>query len=86
MKTVIGLRKTKYRGIERVGWAFTLAAAAYNLIRAAEAVGGRMSAQGNTQIAAFNIGISEPAELRPLSAPRKCRSSSTACYWPWISR
>ena len=33
MKTVAGLRKTKYRGIDKVGWAFTLAAAAYNLIR-----------------------------------------------------
>jgi len=33
MKTVAGLRKTKYRGIEKVGWAFALAAAAYNLIR-----------------------------------------------------
>lgn len=33
MKTIAGLRKTKYRGIERVRWAFTLAAAAYNLIR-----------------------------------------------------
>jgi transposase len=33
MKTVGGLRKTKYRGIEKVGWAFTLTAAAYNLIR-----------------------------------------------------
>ena len=33
MKTIAGFRKTKYRGIEKVGWAFTLAAAAYNLIR-----------------------------------------------------
>jgi len=33
MKTVAGFRKTKYRGIEKVGWAFTLAAAAYILIR-----------------------------------------------------
>jgi hypothetical protein len=33
MKTVAGFRKTKYRGIEKVGWAFTLAAVAYNLIR-----------------------------------------------------
>jgi len=23
MKTIAGLRKTKYRGIEKVGWAFT---------------------------------------------------------------
>ena len=33
MKTVGGFRKTKYRGIQKVGWAFTLTAAAYNLIR-----------------------------------------------------
>jgi transposase len=33
MKTIAGFRKTKYRGIDKVGWAFTLAAAAYNLIR-----------------------------------------------------
>jgi len=33
MKTVAGLRKTKYRGLDKVGWAFTFAAAAYNLIR-----------------------------------------------------
>ena len=33
MKMIAGLRKTKYRGIDKVGWAFTLAAAAYNLIR-----------------------------------------------------
>ena len=33
MKTVAGLRKTKYRGLDKVGWTFTFAAAAYNLIR-----------------------------------------------------
>jgi transposase len=33
LKTVAGQRKTKYRGLWRVGWAFTLAAAAYNLVR-----------------------------------------------------
>jgi transposase len=33
LKTVAGQRKTKYRGFWRVGWAFTLAAAAYNLVR-----------------------------------------------------
>jgi hypothetical protein len=33
MKTVGGMRKTKYRGLEKVAWAFDLAAAAYNLIR-----------------------------------------------------
>jgi transposase len=33
MKTIAGLKKTKYRGLEKVGWSFTMAAAAYNLIR-----------------------------------------------------
>ena len=39
MKTVAGLRKTKYRGIDKVGWAFTLAAAAYHLIRLPKLMG-----------------------------------------------
>jgi len=33
IKTVGNLRKTRHRGIERVGWVFTLTAAAYNLVR-----------------------------------------------------
>lgn len=33
VKTVAGWRKTQHRGLARVGWQFTLALAAYNLIR-----------------------------------------------------
>ena len=33
MKTVGGLRKTRYRGTERVGWMFTFTLAAYDLVR-----------------------------------------------------
>jgi IS5 family transposase len=33
IKTTGGLRKTRHRGRDRVGWMFTFAAAAYNLIR-----------------------------------------------------
>jgi transposase len=33
LKTVAGQDKTKFRGRDRVGWAFTFAAAAYNLVR-----------------------------------------------------
>jgi transposase len=33
MKTVGVLRKTRHRGTARIGWQFTLAAAAYNLVR-----------------------------------------------------
>ena len=43
MKTIAGFRKTKYRGLEKVRWAFTLAAAAYNLIRLTEVDGCSMN-------------------------------------------
>src|SRR5438309_1849171 len=33
IKTVAGLHKTRHRGTTRVGWMFTFAAAAYNLVR-----------------------------------------------------
>src|SRR5438093_3109840 len=33
MKTVGMLRQLRHRGLERVGWVFTLAAATYNLVR-----------------------------------------------------
>jgi IS5 family transposase len=33
LKTVAMLRKTRPRGVHKVGWVFTLAAAAYNLVR-----------------------------------------------------
>jgi IS5 family transposase len=33
LKTVAGFRKTKFKGLERIGAMFTFAAAAYNLVR-----------------------------------------------------
>ena len=33
IKTVAGQEQTRFRGRERVGWAFTFTAAAYNLVR-----------------------------------------------------
>ncbi len=33
LKTVAGLRKTRHRGVPRVGWMFSFALAAYNLVR-----------------------------------------------------
>ena len=32
MKTIGGMRRPMLRGVDRVGWAFTFAAAAYNLV------------------------------------------------------
>ena len=34
IKTVAGLRKTRFKGRHKVDWAFIFAAAAYNLVRA----------------------------------------------------
>jgi len=39
MKTVAGMRKTRHRGTARVGWMFTLTAAAYNLVRMPKLLG-----------------------------------------------
>ena len=33
LKTVAMLRKTRHRGVFKVGWVFTFSAAAYNLVR-----------------------------------------------------
>jgi hypothetical protein len=33
LKTIALMRKVRHRGIQRVGWVFTFAAAAYNLVR-----------------------------------------------------
>src|SRR4051794_23764947 len=40
IKTVAGQRKTKFRGRDRVGWAFAFAAAAYNLVRLPKLIAG----------------------------------------------
>ena len=40
IKTVAGQEKTRFRGRDRVAWAFTLAAAAYNLVRLPKLVAG----------------------------------------------
>lgn len=39
IKTIAGQRKTRFRGIDRVGWAFTFSAAAYNLVRLPKLMG-----------------------------------------------
>jgi hypothetical protein len=38
-KTTGGFRKTRHRGLARVGWMFTLTTTAYNLVRLAKLVG-----------------------------------------------
>jgi hypothetical protein len=38
IKTVAAQAKTRFKGVDRVGWAFTFAAAAYNLVRLAKLI------------------------------------------------
>jgi DDE family transposase len=38
-KGTTGFRKTRHRGLARVGWMFTLTATAYNLVRLPKLVG-----------------------------------------------
>jgi hypothetical protein len=38
-KVTAGLRKTRHRGLARVGWMFNLAATVYNLVRLTKLVG-----------------------------------------------
>lgn len=40
MKTVGMLRKLRHRGLEQIGWVFTFTAAAYNLVRIRNLMGG----------------------------------------------
>ena len=50
MKTIAGQEKTKFRGRDRVGWAFTFAAAAYNLARLPNSGDAGMSAPANCKL------------------------------------
>ena len=45
LKTVALLRKTRHRGVFKVGWVFTFAAAAYNLVRMRNLMAGAVPAQ-----------------------------------------
>ena len=38
-KAAAGMRQTRFRGLERVGWGFTIVATAYNLIRLSKLLG-----------------------------------------------
>ena len=50
IKMVAGLEQTKFRGRDRVGWAFRFAATAYNLTRLPKLLGRGMSAPSNCQL------------------------------------
>jgi transposase len=68
IKTTGGLRKTRHRGVERVGWLFTLTAAACNLVRLPELLQGAEHARILPR--APRCGRRRGPER--LEAPRRC--------------
>jgi Transposase DDE domain len=68
VKTCGGLRKTRHKGTERVGWSFTLAAAACNLIRLPKLIEIkgwlRQNAKKRTQSTILAAAISEKATAK----------------------
>jgi IS5 family transposase len=85
VKTVAGLRKTKLRGLPKVDWAFTFAAAAYNLVRVPKLIGAatwmpRQFTSGSAQLQ-DHPNHRNRAIARRTGHPhrRATASSSTAC-------
>jgi len=72
MKTVGGMRKLRHRGLQLVGWMFTLTAAAYNLVRI------RNLANGNSPWPRLRSRVSERSE-RPMKASRNPNKP------PWLA-
>jgi hypothetical protein len=67
MKTIALQRKTRFRGPDRVGWMFTLAAAAYNLVRmrnlTAETAWKPPEPPSPPSLAATDMSLPKPASL-----------------------
>ena len=75
MKTVGNLRKTRHRGEDRVGWVFTLTAAAYNLVRIRNLTGGDFSLNPSSYLKNDNsAGNRPPMEEAAQIFPRICPS------------
>ena len=82
MKTIGGQEKTKFRGRDRVGWAFTFAAAAYNLCAVAKTAGDAgMSAPANCRSSAVGGSLRPTSGIAIISTsvgPRRSGSPTIA--------
>ena len=61
-KTAAGFRKTRHRGLARVGWMFTLTATAYNLVRLPKLVG-----VAGVAMPGICLGSAKTGEITPKS-------------------
>ncbi len=82
LKTVGMLRKTRHRGVHKVGWVFTFAAAAYNLVRMRNLVytpfAPHKSGEKCVQTPAKQaFGRFAPAETSQKSSPSNVQKAST---------
>jgi hypothetical protein len=86
IKTIAGLRKTRHRGKAKVGWMFTFAAAAYNLVRMRNLAQHAESRASNgltlrMPSCASPSAKNAPAENVPLSPCRSWRRGSSRRAW-----
>jgi hypothetical protein len=92
LKTIALLRKVRHRGVFKVGWIFTFAAAAYNLVRMRNLAGQAAWAEGTVfagpktessdhQRMQPNTGCSQilPPQSRPRQTPKSHTRFSAAC-------
>src|SRR5262249_17901285 len=86
IKRVAGLEQTKFRGCDRVGWAFSFAATAYNLTRLRKLLAASACAHGRAANATAAGGSSRPTFAiaiiylcAPATSAANRHSSSTAC-------
>jgi hypothetical protein len=70
LKTVGLLRKTRHRGVERVGWTFLFSLAVYNLVRMRNLGFAGMKPQGTKVPEAGGEGVARAMETVPSLAPR----------------
>lgn len=90
MKTVAGQRKTKLKGVVRVGWPLAFAAAAYNLIRLPKLIGEQAGVGGksrSTRMTAPVLG-ELPGTESPKNHSRGQKNAESSAFFssPLISR
>jgi len=84
LKTVGMLRKTRHRGLRRVGWVFTFAASAYNLVRVRNLASALSSAAFSLKpLACRNCPTSPPTSAH--SSHASSINASSECGWPALS-
>lgn len=85
-KTVAGLRKARHRGLPKVDWQFTLAMAAYNLVRLPKLLAVRRDARIPSR--ARRRRLQKPTQQphpQATSPLKACHQAQPAAFWDRFS-